>query len=54
MTAALPPSIKLAARMGRFLPSASLTAGEPGFPTPDHLKQAATARIHAACKNLEM
>jgi aspartate aminotransferase len=64
MTAAAPPSIKLAARMGRFKPSASqaaaqqardlaaagrdiisLTAGEPDFPTPDHVKAAATAAM---------
>ncbi|MBC8239909.1 MAG: hypothetical protein ISR50_01985 [Alphaproteobacteria bacterium] len=73
MTAALPPSIKRAARMGRFRPSASqaaaqqardlaaggrdiisLTAGEPDVPTPDHVKQAASARIHAACINLKL
>ena len=64
MTAALPPRIKLAARMGRFQPSASqaaaqqardlaaagrdiisLTAGEPDFPTPDHVKAAAVAAM---------
>ena len=60
MTATIP----LAARMGRFKPSASqaaaqqardlaaagrdiisLTAGEPDFPTPDHVKAAATAAM---------
>ena len=64
MTADLSPKIKLADRMGRFLPSASqaaaqqarnlaaagrdiisLTAGEPDFPTPDHVNAAAVAAM---------